>query len=423
VIALDDPESMIHCAHALIRMGGATAPGVAAFSPSGGTIALTADRLAAAGLPLADLAQATRDALHGIIPPARPLNPLDIGGLARGEALSTAIEVQAVLSADPQVGVVLVVVATTPELEQKVTKWAEAALRTRKPTVILLTPGSLLDDVRRKLRALRCPYTDRMDDALRVVRAMIEYGRVAAGATRETTPIPKPDVPLPELAEGRLSESEAKALLGRIGIDSPAEIASRSVEQAIAAAEQLGYPVVLKAVARELVHKSDAGGVRLGLRNADEVRDAWTQIEERLERERPDCALEAMSVQAMIRGGLEIVAGVRRDEQFGAVLMVGAGGIFVELVRDVAFALAPLGREEARELVAGLKLWPLLTGARGAVPLDVEALVDTLVRLSALAETLGPRLLEIEINPLLVRSSGAIALDARATIAPARRAT
>jgi acetyl-CoA synthetase (ADP-forming) len=281
----------------------------------------------------------------------------------------------------------------------------------------------LLDDVRRKLRAQRCPYTDRMDDALRVVRAMIEYGRVAAGATRETTPIPKPDVPLPELAEGRLSESEAKALLGRIGIDSPAEIASRSVEQAIAAAEQLGYPVVLKAVARELVHKSDAGGVRLGLRNADEVRDAWTQIEERLERERPDCALEAMSVQAMIRGGLEIVAGVRRDEQFGAVLMVGAGGIFVELVRDVAFALAPLGREEARELVAGLKLWPLLTGARGAVPLDVDALVDTLVRLSALAETLGPRLLEIEINPLLVRSSGAIALDARATIAPARRAT
>src|ERR1700687_970903 len=161
---------MIDCAHFLTQFGAARCAGVAALSPSGGTIAVTADRLSAAGLELAELVPTTRGELSRIVPPTRPLNPLDVGGLPREQGVSAANDAQALLSKDTTVGVVFIAVATTPQLEEKVRKWGDTAIASGKPTAILFTPGRLVDSARKALRDIACPYTDRMDDALRVIK-------------------------------------------------------------------------------------------------------------------------------------------------------------------------------------------------------------------------------------------------------------
>lgn len=416
VCVLDDPEAMIACAHFLITFGPARSGSVAAMSPSGGTIAVTADRLAAAGLPLAALAPHTRSALSALVPAPRPLNPLDIGGLAREQGLPAAIAAQAAYAEDPEVGVLLIVVATTPQLEDKVRAWGRAAVERRTPTVILFTPGALVDGARRALRDIGCPYTNRMDDALRVIATAIEYGRMMRGP--QPARLPAPALAIDALPSGRLTEPEAKALVARAGIAAPAERAASDVAMAVRAAADIGYPVVLKAVCRELAHKSDAGAVQLDLRTPQDVERAWRAIESALASRDLAKACSGCVVQRMASGGVELMLGARYDASFGPVVLAGAGGIYVELFDDVGLALAPVTRERARALLGGLRIAAVLKGARGRPPLDIEAAAEALVRLSELAAALGPRLLELDLNPLLVQARGALALDARATLAP-----
>ncbi|MGZ5145276.1 MAG: acetate--CoA ligase family protein [Burkholderiales bacterium] len=422
VLAVDDPESMIDCAYFLTRFGPARSTGVAALSPSGGTIAVTADRLSGAGLELAELVPATRAALSRIVPPSRPLNPLDVGGLPREQGVSAANDAQALLSNDPSVGVVFIVVATTPQLDEKVLKWGEAAIASGKPTAILFTPGRLVDGARKALRDIGCPYTDRMDDALRVIKSAVDYGRVVSARREQPQPpafVAAIEKKLAQLPVGRLTEPEAKSLLRAAGLSVTSEVLATSVEDAIGAAMRLGYPVVLKAVCRDLVHKSDIGAVELGLSGEDAVRRAWRDVLANVAQHLPQSRVDGCVVQEMEAGGVEVILGARWDPQFGAVVMVGAGGILVEIMSDVAVALAPLGRVGARTLLQSLKTWPVLVGARGRPAVDLDALTDTLIRLSWIAHTAGPRLLELDVNPVLVKQHGAVALDARGTIAEA----
>jgi acyl-CoA synthetase (NDP forming) len=420
VILLDDPETLIQCADFLTRFGVPRGDGIAALSPSGGTIAVTADRIAAAGLRLARLAESTQRALHEIVPPARPVNPLDVGGLARDQGLASARSCYELLADDPDTAVVLIVVATTPQLDDKVRLWAELALARGTPTAILLTPGTLIDGARSTLRELHCPYTNRMDDALRVVKAVIEYGK--ALSTPPSTPV------LPArfgavaaftAPAAELTETETKQLLSIAGVPVTPEKAARSAAQAVAAARATGYPVALKLSSRTLTHKSDAGGVQLDLRCDDDVSMAWRRIAENVAALDPGASL-ACVVQPMITGGIEMIIGSHWDAQFGPLVMVGAGGIWAETLRDTQCALAPLPPQRALELVQKLRIWPMLAGGRGRPPADIDKLVDAIVRVGWLAVTLGPRLIELDINPLLLKpaGAGAIALDARATLQP-----
>jgi len=416
VCTLDDPEAMVACAHFLVAFGAPRADSVAAMSPSGGTIAVTADRLAAARLALAQLGPQTRSALCALVPPTRPLNPLDIGGLARDQGLPAARAAQAAYAADPNVGVSLIVVATTPQLEDKVRAWGQAAVEQRIPTAILFTPGALVDGARKALREIGCPYTNRMDDALRVIATAIEYGRMMREPARARTP--HVAVNVGDVASGRLTESEAKALLRRAGIAPVDERHAKDTAAAVAAAAALGYPVVMKPVCRDLAHKSDIGAVRLGLRSASDVERAWTDIAAAVGRNGLDASFEGCVVQREVSGGVELILGARHDECFGPVVVVGAGGIYVELFDDMRVALAPVDARQARALIEELHISALLHGARGRKAVDIEAAVDALVRLGHLAATLGERLVELDINPLLVQERGAVALDARATISP-----
>jgi acyl-CoA synthetase (NDP forming) len=423
ICLLDDPEALIYCADFLIRFGAPAASTIAVMSPSGGTVAVTGDRVVAAGLALAEPGAATAAELQKLLPPGRTINPLDVGGLPRASGLDSALTAYELLAKDPAVGAILIAVATTPQLEDKVRQWGRAALAGSKPTAILLTPGALVNGARDALKEIHCPYTNRLDDTLRVLRTAVYYGEALRN------PPPPSASPSPfaaavrahatRLPDGRLTEPEAKSLLRAGGINTTNDVLAPSIAAAIEQAQVIGYPVALKGVCLDLVHKSEAGAVKLNIADAYTLRSAWREIEMGLEAHMPGATLSGCVVQPMLGGGIELIVGCRWDAQFGPVVIMGSGGVLVEILDDVQMAVAPISPAHAQRLISQLRIAPVLAGARGRPAADVAALADTIAKLSGLAATLGPRLVELDINPLLVRDIGAgvIALDARATLA------
>ncbi|MBX9906005.1 MAG: acetate--CoA ligase family protein [Burkholderiales bacterium] len=425
VCLLDDPEALIYCADFLIRFGAPAASSIAVMSPSGGTVAVTGDRVVAAGLALAEPGAATAAELQKLLPPGRTINPLDVGGLPRASGLDSALTAYELLAKDPAVGAILIAVATTPQLEDKVRQWGRAALAGNKPTAILLTPGTLVDGARDALKEIHCPYTNRLDDTLRVLRSAVDYGEAlrnppppASSSTISSNITAAVLAHATTLPEGRLTEPETKTLLRAGGIHTTDDVLAPTPAAAIEQAQGIGYPVVLKGVCRTLVHKSEAGAVKLNIADADALRTAWREIETRLAAHLPGATLTGCVVQPMIRDGTELIVGCRWDAQFGPVVIIGSGGVLVEILDDVQMAVAPISSAHAHRLITGLRIAPVLAGVRGRPAADVAALADTIAKLSVLAAALGPRLVELDINPLLVRDSGAgvIALDARATL-------
>jgi acetyl-CoA synthetase (ADP-forming) len=220
------------------------------------------------------------------------------------------------------------------------------------------------------------------------------------------------DKTLAELPRGLLNENQAKRLLAAAGVPVTKERLARDAEDAARIAAEIGFPVVLKAQARELSHKSDIGGVVLNLSSQQEVRDAFRAIADRVK----SFQLEGCLVQEMVKGDAEIIVGSRWDEQFGAMLLVGIGGTLVELLKDVKLVPAPIDAQAAANLLRSLKLAPLLTGYRGKPPVDLDAVGSVIARISQLAANLGPRLSELDANPLLVSRGRAVVADARAVL-------
>jgi acyl-CoA synthetase (NDP forming) len=197
------------------------------------------------------------------------------------------------------------------------------------------------------------------------------------------------------------------------------EASAPTPEAAAVAAARVGFPVVLKAVSRDIVHKSDVGAVRTGLGSAEALTVAAREMAEALARSGPAARLEGFIVQETVSGLAEVIVGARRDPQFGPVVMVGLGGIAVEILKDVALASAPVSAEHARTMLDSLVAAPLFIGARGRPPLDVDAVVEAVVRVSWLAADLGARLVDLEVNPLIVAraGAGAVAVDGRGSLA------
>ena len=216
--------------------------------------------------------------------------------------------------------------------------------------------------------------------------------------------------------EGWLAPGEVAALLSCYGLPVADQRVVTAPEEAGAAAREIGGDVALKAIAPGILHKTEVGGVRLNLRGADEVRAAAEEMAARLG------ALghppTGFVVQRMVPKGVEMLVGVVHDRQFGPVVACGAGGVLVELLRDVAVRLTPLTREDAGEMIRSLRTYPLLTGYRGGPVCDVRALEETLLRASAMADDL-PQIAEVDLNPILVHEAAATVVDARIRVAPA----
>jgi acetate---CoA ligase (ADP-forming) subunit beta len=209
-----------------------------------------------------------------------------------------------------------------------------------------------------------------------------------------------------------LTEIEAKTLFNSIGINTVDTRLARSGEEAAAIGEQLGYPVVMKIAAQDILHKSDVGGVRLGLKNKSEVLEAYQSMVSNIRAKFPKASIEGVAVQSTAKPGIEIVIGMTKDPQFGPVLMFGLGGVLVEILKDVSFKVVPLTRRDAREMITEIKGYKLLTGYRGQAPVNTAALEDILLKLSDFCEN-TPAVKEIDLNPIFANSEGAVAVDAR----------
>ena len=246
-------------------------------------------------------------------------------------------------------------------------------------------------------------------DAVKVIKAMGQLGDAFA------RPLPRrgavSPVTLPEVTPG---EAEAKQLLAAHGIPAVPEKVLGSAEEAAAYAEQIGFPVVMKIASADIVHKSEIGGVLLNVADADSVREGFQTLLGNAERHVPDAKLDGVLVARQIVGGVECFMGIQRDPQFGPVAVFGLGGIFVEVLKDVAFRRCPFDREEARDLILSIKGAPLLQGARGRAPVDLDALSQVLANLSRFAVGAGERLDSIDINPVFAmpEGQGAFAADA-----------
>jgi acyl-CoA synthetase (NDP forming) len=215
-------------------------------------------------------------------------------------------------------------------------------------------------------------------------------------------------------SEGRtvLTEVESKEFLKQAGISVTDTKLATSKEEAMAISRQFGFPVALKIASPDIVHKTDAGGVRLGLRTAKQVGKAYEDILAAVSQKHPEARIQGVAVQKMARPGVEVIIGMSKDAQFGPVLMFGLGGILVEVLKDVSFRIVPLARRDAAEMLREIKGYPLLEGYRGQEAVDVSHLEDMLLKVSDFAEQ-NPEVKELDLNPIFAYSDGAIAVDAR----------
>jgi acyl-CoA synthetase (NDP forming) len=340
-------------------------------------------------------------------------NPVDLGARRQelGEGFAVAEPAARAVASDPNVGVVMVPMTTAPNYEGTVSALADGLAAGGKPHFLVVTPGSVATGVRALLRQRNVPYCDRLDDGMRMLRAYLDY---RPGDLSVSPRISR--AAHPPLRSGYLTEPEAKELLRASGVSVTRERLVATRTDAVAAADFIGYPVVLKGVTDRVVHKSDAGLVRLALGSRESVAAAYDDVRAALAKLGDD--LQKCLVAEMALGKLELIVGVKRDPQFGPTVLVGAGGVLVELLDDVQIALAPISAAGAERMLRRLRVWPLLSGFRGRPVLDVAAVVDTIVRVGDLAASLGERLIELDINPLMVRQAGegVSAVDARAVI-------
>jgi acetyltransferase len=254
----------------------------------------------------------------------------------------------------------------------------------------------------------------------RVLSAMLRYAKWLkrpAVSTEQLSGMNQGEVTkILESAKGQpaLGEVLTRPLLAAYGMPVVAGGMAKSADEAAAIAQKVGYPVVMKIVSPEILHKSDLGGIRLNLTDDQAVHANFSSLMQDIAAKKPEAVLEGVLIEAMAPKGQEVIVGMRRDPNFGPLMMFGLGGIYVELFGDVSFRVAPLTREDAADMVRNTHAGRLLTGFRGMPEADVEVVVDTILRLSKLAQDF-PQISEIEINPLLVlpKAKGALALDGR----------
>ena len=428
VVLMDNPDAMVMLAAALTRFAQPARIETGLLTTSGGAGALAADLLAEHALPLSRYAAETLARLQAHYAPEHAAaNPLDLGASMQGG--STLVEDSiAALLADPETGIVLCPLTTAPDmlaLSESVLNGlarAEAGGR-RKPCLVVLQPGQVADEARRTLREHGLFYFDEPGEAVRVIDGYRALARARRRRVRrESAAGAAPAGVRGALNKGwdkgwvgALDEAQAKRVLAAFGVPVNRGEVAADAAAGQSAAESMSAPFAVKLVSPDIVHKADAGAVALGLATPPAVARAIDDMQTRLGKRQPNARIEGFLVQEMAAGALEMFIGARRDPIFGALVTLGAGGTLVELLQDTALRRAPVAPDEAREMLTELRVAPLLHGFRGGAALDVEALAESVSRISWLAHEFAERFVELDVNPVLVRASGqgVTAVDAR----------
>ncbi|MCD6319637.1 MAG: acetate--CoA ligase family protein [Candidatus Desulfofervidaceae bacterium] len=399
-------------------------PRLAILTNSGGPGIVAADACDQSSLQLVRLQARTVEKLRSFLPPmASFFNPIDILGDAHVDRYDKALEI---LTQDDNIDAILVLLTPTATIEVKETAEVivKHAKEADKPIICSFMGKVQVEKGVKYLKKHGIPNYLCPEDAVDALEKMWqrkhwlsqplpEYPQIAADRSRVRY--------LLEMAkrEGRfhLSETDAKEVLKAYGFALPQTHLARTREEAVEAAKKIGFPVVLKIVSPDISHKTDVGGVILNLNSPPAVKEAFSEVMLKVKSKNPRASIYGVSVQEMVQGAKETIIGFTRDPQFGPLLMFGLGGIYVEILKDVTFRIAPLTKKEAMEMVREVKAYSLLRGIRGEPPADVPALVDALLALSQLALDF-PEIVEAEINPLLVKPAGQgiVAVDARLSI-------
>lgn len=398
---------------------------VAIITNAGGPGILATDALEHAGLQLARFENETIKKLEQYMPDAASAaNPVDILGDARADRYHYALETVMV---DPNVDALLVLL--TPQAMTEIEATAEAIGKVADnsdKTILACFMGE--KRVRSGIEILRShhvpnyPFPER---AAQAFSSMAEYQRIRSRPEPEYVEFDVDREAVQAVfdkvrSEDRASvgDAETRQILKAFDLQIPRSEIAENPDEAIEIAQKIGYPVVLKIASPDILHKTDVGGVKVGLNNQTDVRDAFELMVYRAQRYVPDAHIWGCLVQEMVpSGGLEVLVGMNRDPQFGPLVTFGLGGIYVETLKDVTFRVAPFSRLEAQEMLTEIRAHALLDGVRGQPEVDKAAIVDTLLRIGQLVQDF-PDIVELDINPLVVypRGQGAIALDMRVVL-------
>ena len=426
VILAENIEELFNFGLAFTEQPIPKSEGIAIVTNAGGPGILATDLSEKLGLRLASLSRETRNQLREKLPPAAATgNPVDVLGDAKADRYRYAIE--RVLKDGP---VNAVVVILTPQAMTESMATAQAIVEIReqdsgKPLVAVFMGGESVEEARNHLKRNGILCYDFPDDAIRTISALYTYARFLKEP--ENPPVRFRDVNpqrvreiLDSVRKDRrvvLLSNEAADVVEAYGIQAPESKVAKTAEEAAEYAEELGFPVVLRVVSPDILHKTDVGGVVLNLKTTEEVRNAYDGILTGVARFMPRARIHGVMVYHMVPRGREMIIGMSQDIQFGPLVMFGLGGIYVNFLKDVSFRLAPLSEPEAREMMEETKAYALLKGIRGEPPSDTEALKNTILRVGQLVWDF-PEIVEMDINPVIVYGwgEGCIALDVKMTL-------
>jgi len=399
---------------------------VAVITNAGGPGIMAADAIEERGLTFAKLSEETMKKLAEKLPAAANVhNPVDVLGDALADRYEFALDI--VLD-DPNVN--SVVVLLTPQAMTQAKETAEAVVRIvaqkkDKPVLACFLGAAKVHEGVQILRRGGIPQYDSPESAVATLKVMVDHVRWRTRPKRVVHLFSVNRRKVESIVERHLrqglldiGEAEAKEIIEAYGFATPKGSIATTAEQAGNIAQQLGFPVVLKIWSPDILHKSDVGGVKVGLRSEQDVKDAFDLMMYRIPKKRPDAHILGVLVQEMVHGsGKEVIIGMHRDPHFGPLMMFGMGGIMVEVLKDVAFYLAPLTAEDAKQMLVNTKTYHILKGVRGQEGVDIEAIAEGLQRVSQLV-TEFPEIKEMDINPYVVGAPGTtpIAVDARISL-------
>ena len=425
VIRAGSVSEMFDLAIALSRQPLPRNDRVAIITNAGGPGIMATDAIERSGLSLAALTQETMDKLRQALPSAASvLNPVDVLGDALADRYQAALKL---VSADPNVGALIVILTPqyVTQIDETARAVADVAGQSNIPLLTCFMGEANTESGVKILTAHNIPNYVVPERAVAALKTMVNQRHW------QERPLPEFetfDVDRERVAQvfqqvrasGRtqIGDAEARAILEAYRIPIPASKLCKTTDEAAAFAEEIGYPVVMKIASPDILHKTDIGGVRLNVASVSDVRDSCDLLNFRALRYMPDAEIWGCLVQQQVRGGKEVILGMNRDPQFGPLVMFGLGGIYVEVLKDIAFRIAPFSRDEANEMIQEIRSFSLLRGVRGQPPSDIKAVTDTLLKLSQLV-TDFPEIVEMDINPLMVfeEGRGVMGIDMRLVLA------
>jgi acetate---CoA ligase (ADP-forming) len=422
VIRADTYEAMFDYALAFSMQPLPKGDRVAIITNAGGPGIMAADAVEESGLRVEPLSEATA-ALRDSLPAAASVgNPIDVLGDADPDRYVMAVDAA---QDDPQVDAIVVILTPQAMTNPAATARAIAKCnRGEKPILASFMGGSDVMPGRQELVAANLPDYPSPERAVAALRAMVDYTRWLDRPPRVITRFGVNRRRVQRIIRRHLKteqhqvgEAAAKAILRAYEFNVPPGQIAADADEAVEVAEKIGFPVAMKIASPDIIHKSDIGGVKLDLGSADAVRDAFDLMMMRIRQREPHARIEGVYVEAMVGRGREIILGMTRDPQFGPMLMFGLGGIFVEVMKDVTFHIAPITNEEALQMLRSTKSFALLKGVRGEPSVDLDQIAMALQRISQLV-TDFPQIEEMDINPFIAGPVGteSIAADARITL-------